>query len=156
MNLPIEFQQWSQCKSDNINSGGCGIYALAIYRYFQKHNMSLDRFRLVVFLRNYQKDMIFPIIENNNIVGNIPSHVVLMLNSMCYDSEGVFEFYKYCKIQDEEYQRLPIVIDMIEEDLVKAINQPESWNTTFDRTSGIETLSYMLNIDLSDIELWLD
>lgn len=134
---------------ENINYGGCGVAALALYRWLQK-NESIDGVKIVFCYSGYEQDTL----ENNRSKldeGDInllaPSHVMLYRSGRYFDSEGGLELPRYPLLQFIELSVL-----------LATINEPngehylDGWNETFDR-EAIPVIEKGLDVDLSDIEV---
>ena len=127
----------------NINSGGCGISALAMYRLLGKKNID------ILFLyRNYE-DVSY--VNNQNILkgdaDSIPSpplHVVLHKKGKYFDSYGEM---------DERYLSIAYMFrhKCDESFLVDTINNRYKWNLKFNR-KYIKYIERKLKVDLSDIK----
>lgn len=130
-----------------INRGGCGISALAIYRWCKKNGIEVsDRPFVVVCADEWE-------LEHNNSAceaGDVNEiwipHVTIEIDGELYDSEGLdgdmlTEYRPY----RQDYQ-------LNEEELLTIINQP-NWNSTFNRRKYRDIIAYGLGIDLSDVSL---
>ena len=131
-----------------INHGGCGIYALAVARYLM--NRGIDKLELVVCCRNYEPELKEKIYNNNHIIGNVPSHIVVKAGEHCFDAEGVFEHDRFINEMKNDGKEC-ITIDFIERDLVEAINNRYDWNPYFERIAWIPKFEQSFNISLEDI-----
>ena len=115
-----------------INSGGCGISALALARYIHKDNPNIKlKFG---FMGDYGKD------ENGN--RDAPCHVVLMWNGHRIDTEGIDSPLSYVWYLSETVS---------ESDLVASLANVGSWNSSFDRERELPVIAERLGIDLSDV-----
>jgi len=126
-----------------INAGGCGIAALAMYRWLKKNNQSKNT--SFMFLDN--EWMMFQnnkkCLETNNGTPGSCGHVVLLHGNKFIDCYG-----NYYNVEKFSY-RLRI---LSEDFLVNAINNISTWNTDFNRKKEISKISKHLHIDLSDIK----
>ncbi len=129
----------------SIEYGGCGIAALAFYRWLKKR-CSSHRLEFVYcyisrqkkeFLSNKQTEAF------NDGEIKIPAHIMLMSNGVIIDPCGNFS------ITDFKYFQ----VIATESFLLKSINT-EGWNYMFYRGYAIE-LAEKLDIDLSDINIQL-
>ena len=129
-----------------INSGGCGIAMLAIYRYLKK-NSKLKGDEKFVYLYWDSDD---PYYQQNNKylnegIGEIKSccHAVLFHDNKYWDCDGSYKFDNGVKI----------VFSLENEKIiVQSCNNVEVWNYVFDREYYLPKIESILNIDLSDIE----
>ena len=129
-----------------INSGGCGIAMLAIYRYL-KNNQKLKGDEKFVYLYWNSDD---PYYQQNNKylnegVGEMQSccHAVLFHDSKYWDCGGHFECnYNVKMIFSPENEKI----------IVESCNNIGAWNVCFDREYQLPKIESILNVDLSDIE----
>ena len=130
-------------KIPDINRGGCGIAALAMYRYLGKKNLE------ILFLYRNFKDEDY---ENNQRVINgdtscIPSaplHVVLRKNGKFFDSTGDL---------DDNYVNFAYLFQhtCTEKFLTDAIKKADNWRSIFNR-EHIKEIEQKLKVDLSDVK----
>ena len=131
----------------NIACGGCGVAAIAMYRWlvmrgFNENSLSIimGHNRVGSFLKNSEaygttKDLPFAC-----------THVGLIIqyekNDMVVDCmyRWYFNSYKYAQIVDESA-------------LISSLNNLEDWNSDFDRGEYIPQIEKKLNINLSDIKI---
>jgi hypothetical protein len=129
---------------ENINCGGCGISALAMYRWLKKHGQTTDQ-TAFYFLENdednHKNNMQYH--SNKEIVLKASCHVVLYHNDQTIDSNG------YKPISSYEYQ----LLEKSEEFLLAMINTIWSWNYKFERKKHVKKIAKTLEIDLSDIKI---
>jgi hypothetical protein len=129
---------------DNINCGGCGISALAMYRWLKKHGLTTEQ-TAFYFLENDEDN------HNNNkqyfsnkeIKLKASCHVVLYHNDQTIDSGG------FKSISNYSYQ----LLEKSEEFLIKMINSVSTWNYAFKRKDHIKNIAKTLGIDLSDVRI---
>lgn len=116
---------------DNINCGGCGISAYAMFLWLQKMNMLTEDVK-VVFLHHSYSGNDFQTNQSFYLQGVgkpvAPEHVVLMRNGVMIDSSG-----EYKKANDYAYH-LAVSIDKAEDFLVNSLND-NNWNSWFNRPS---------------------
>jgi hypothetical protein len=128
-----------------INAGGCGISALAMYRWLKANN-------------KLQKDTAFMYFDNNddtyndnrkalkgqNVEPTSCSHVVLKHGKKyidCYGEIQVKYRFRYkLRIKSEAF-------------VVASINNLNCWNPSFDRAKNVPKIQERLGIDLSDIRM---
>jgi len=127
-----------------INSGGCAISALVMYRWLKK-NKKLSRKTCFVYLDSDERMHADnkKSLENNIGTPSSCSHVVLLHKNNFIDCYGEYDKQKYSyqlKIKSEEF-------------VVKAINNVSAWNPIFNRKQQIPKIAKHLDIDLSDIKL---
>lgn len=147
-----KFQSVLECLNSipYLNSGGCGISALAIYRWCKANNVSVSDRPFVFLWREYDGDVAQ---ENDARLFNgeidrveAPSHVAIELADGLYDSAGRESsvLFEYCTCA-QSYK-------LDEDELLNVINRTEEWNPTF-RRSNVRKIEYALGIDLSDVEV---
>jgi hypothetical protein len=124
-----------------INNGGCGIAALAMYRWL-KNNGQLSPDTNFIFLENddsyYEKNMQY--LKGEAELPTSCYHVLINHDNNKYDSSGIrcYDTYKYVYFVDVDF-------------LVKSINNRDKWCYNFKRNKYIPYIEEILNIDLSDI-----
>lgn len=133
----------------NINYGGCGISALAVYRWVKKYY----EFSNVQILFCYYGDNKYD--YNNNVrvfktcKGYLtsPQHVVLKYKNIMFDSKGVYRHLNADFPLEHEATRLDLFISVL--------NDLSEWNNMFERkTNVIKNIENKLEIDLSDVKCW--
>jgi hypothetical protein len=133
----------------SISHGGCGVSALAIYRWLKKNNQHKDvKF---LFMYCYWAKSEFDINERRLNDGHtalwVPQHIGLVVNKKVVDSFGVndepFDDFHYFHVIGSEEQ------------VLKTINTPygNGWNDDFDRRSNLSRIEELLGIDLSDVRM---
>ena len=123
----------------DINSGGCGVAALAIYRWLKKQG---KKSQIVFgyggwncgFSRNESLK------NGTNETPSACSHAVVLYNGNYYDSNGESIDPPY-----SQNHSLPIWV------VVKTLNTRD-WNSEFDRRY-IRQIAKDLNVNLSDIKI---
>ncbi len=125
-----------------INSGGCGVSTLAMYRWLKK-NQDLDGDKFVFmysdkssFLNNKR------ILRGEDGKPSAPKHCCLLHDGEFIDSAGDVDLKEYSWIQ---------IIDE-EEFIKKTVNNVNDWNYSFDR-KNIKEIEETLKINLSDLEI---
>lgn len=128
-----------------INSGGCGIAALALYRWRKAHDMRVNGFAFLY-------DDAWDLEHNQKAIQasqlskmETPSHVALIVDKKLHDSEGD-SANKTCK------HITCIQPGITEATLLYLINQPHRWHHRFNRKLSIPEIESQLGVDLSDIE----
>lgn len=134
-----------------INRGGCGISALAIYRWLEKENLLIKNPILkwkntkFVFLYENTHKYIFDnnmkAIKDLNTEPIAPNHAVLFHMGEYIDADGIVDVSGYKWMQNIT----------VEEFIVRANNSIDYWNPDFDRNKYLKLISKKLDIDLSDI-----
>jgi len=126
-----------------INSGGCGVAALALLRWRRDHGYTTG---IIVFLDDDGEN------ESNRealLTGNldylrVPSHIMLQVNSKLYDTTGINP--PYVRLFEDKLSGVP------ENILIHLLNKSYGWNDMFDRETYIPEIESLLDVDLSDIE----
>ena len=128
-----------------IDYGGCGIAALAMYRWLKKNNKLTPDVKIVFLFscHSYLYDNNRRYAETKEGMPSACSHVGLRITPhQTIDSEG------YLKLCDYQYN-----IETTDEDfLLLAINNTIDWNITFDR-SNVKIIAKTLDVDMSDVEI---
>jgi hypothetical protein len=134
----------------NINSGGCGIAALAMYRWIKKNvPQHVDNVLFHFFHRDSESYNNNKTLLNNNTYNSdniaIPSHIGIQIKNLT----KVIDTYRNLDIQYYGY-----VVETNSEDvLIKAINNISNWNPMFFRKHNVKKIQKELNIDLSDVDI---
>lgn len=145
---PRTFQQVRDIldEIDCINSGGCGVSALALHRWRVAHQLR-DVGSFVLLYRD-EEDLCANerAMENNEYDCMIvPSHVMLRVNSKLYDSTGGYN--------PDDYRHYVIQTGINETILLHLLNDcRDGWNSWFDRDYALDEITERTGIDLSDIE----
>lgn len=126
----------------SINSGGCGISALAMFRWLKKHN-SLKNTKFVYFHfsmgeLNDNSDAL-----KNGTKLNAPPHCVLMHDYILIDADG--------EVDEREWGEHSLIIED-ESKVVDSINS-DDWNPSFEREHWVPIIEKKLGIDLSDVDI---
>lgn len=127
----------------DINYGGCGISALAMYRWLKNNNKlkGNESFTyLYISFDNcfYENDPILKKEVDRRL--SSCSHIMLNRGGKHYDSEGSNVKSRFTRKHKK----------ITEEQLIESLNFGE-WNDTFDRETYIPFIEKKLNVDLSDI-----
>lgn len=126
----------------DINAGGCGISALAMYRWLKKHNLlNNTKFVYLHFSMSEYEDNRLAMVNGTKLFA--PPHCVLEHNGILIDSDGEVDTYEFGEhhltIDDER-----VIVDSINSD---------DWNPSFDREKWVPKIEKRLGINLSDVEL---
>ena len=127
----------------NINRGGCGISALALYRWLEKNGQLNGNTKFVYLYHSYNRD---EYLNNDKVLREKTgkplacAHAGLLHKNNYLDSNGKVDISYYT-----------FVHHVNEEDFIlKSINNLSSWNDAFNR-EHISRIEKKLGIDLSDI-----
>lgn len=131
---------------EEINAGGCGVAALAMYRWLKKMNLLKgDEYFVFCFsskhAQNYKNNKRF--LDLDSLVADSASHIYLNYGGWCYDS--------YDKIK---YVCYTTYLEVTEEHLLNSLNFG-GWNSTFDR-KYVKEIMDVLDIDLTDVAVCCD
>ena len=127
----------------NIHCGGCGIAALAMYRWLEV-NSAIKNIEFYFFHnRHWEYNENRKYLKNKNN-GNVhaPSHVGLKYRRRIIDSEGFI-------LRGEFLFKLKL--DIVT--LIAAINNVDDWNSYFNRRAYVSKIAKNLKIDLSDVRV---
>jgi hypothetical protein len=129
-----------------INHGGCGIAALAIYRWSKAngHFVPEHAFR---FLWDYdeaeERDRNDERLFNGELSDvATPSHIVIELYDGLYDSDGLYDPDAAGDLEQEYH---------LNADELLAVINAGNWNSLFNRARYIPVIEFALGIDLSDV-----
>lgn len=125
-----------------INSGGCGIAALAMIRWIRKNlNKEIDNiyFEHCSYCDNKNDNKKY--IKNGVGTISAPTHVYISINKKIMDVKTIVKS-----------RNIDGAICFKSEDiLLAAINNIKSWNSRFKRRSGIKMIEKHLGITMSDV-----
>jgi len=132
-----------------INTGGCGISALAIYRWCRANDICVSDRPFTFVWRNgneWESSNNDELLENGELdLVEVPNHIVIELYKGLYDSNGQQNDNCHPFIVHQEYK-------LNEKELLAVINRPNGgWNSSFRRARQIPEIENKLNIDLSDV-----
>jgi len=129
-----------------INAGGCGVAALAMYRWLKKNN-KLSKDTAFVYLDNdkWMHENNKKALETNDVEPTSCSHVALQHAKRYVDAEGEvnirFRFQYKLRIESEAF-------------VLASVNNINVWNPRFNRIQLVPFIAEQLGIDLSDIQLY--
>jgi hypothetical protein len=135
---------------ENIDNGGCGIAALAVYRWLIKHNK--HKGIKIVYLyedcceKNSDKNCEIIASKNPHKQPICPCHVALKRNNRFIDDKGF-------RSEDEIFEWFIEYHDVTIDFLLKTVNRIRTWNNDFNRSKYIPILESSLGIDLSDVKV---
>lgn len=131
----------------NINAGGCGVSALAIYRWCKAHDIEIDSEPFVLLCNDGDE-----LRANNRYIrkGDFQStsipHIVTKIGDRLWDSTGS-DLDGEGWIAHHVYECNPFG----EDGLVQMLNE-NGWNFSFERDEWLPIIAGKLEIDLSDVE----
>jgi hypothetical protein len=126
-----------------IHDGGCGVSALAMYRWLKKNHTEKQMASIKFVYIEYDEDMIYEHKENlaEGYWIDAPCHCVLLYKGELIDAEGYVDVNEWgdatLEISDEQ-----VIVDSL-------VNG--CWNSCFDREKWIPIIEKELGIDLSDV-----
>lgn len=128
---------------ENINCGGCGISALAMYRALHKLDKTIKP-RFAYLYYEY---------ERADFEHNAKAYANNELDDLCVPSHVVFEFNGKLWDSTGRVNKYPIVQRNINlKALMATINNVDKWNTWFDRKEEIPLIESNLQIKLRGIK----
>ena len=129
-----------------INQGGCGVAALAMYKWLRKQNEIEHRFKFVLCYGGYDEKTYLNnigVLRNGKGTAIACEHIGIFYNGSYIDCDSDLPLYKYGTIQFIDYDE--------EWFMTNVLNNKGSWNYMFDRTN-ISKIEKDLKIDLKGIE----
>jgi hypothetical protein len=134
----------------SINCGGCGVAALAIYRWLEKRGEKSE----IVFAYDYKEDLM----HNNQCRaqnGNLkaPCHVLVFCQGVYIDSRGGRDYPSW------DDKSLEWKHTATEEELLNSLNKPKEehaieshfgWNPMFKR-SNVPEIASIMGVALNDV-----
>jgi hypothetical protein len=158
MNTLEDVQYFLNRKVVNINNGGCGISALAMYRWLKEHGQ-LAKDTAFIYCHSSMEDYTY--CENKNALKTFTTkksffrkifsksapcsatHVVLLHKGTYIDSNGVINISNFVtlKTQNEDF-------------VLKSINNKRGkWNKEFKRTE-VKKIIENIDIKFSDVKIF--
>jgi hypothetical protein len=133
----------------HINQGGCGISALAIYRWCKAHRVKVNERPFVIITSDIEEvNHNNPLIQNGEINNNLAYlHIVIDIGGKLHDSTGDEDEDNQGNFRSWYLRCEPIN----EQQLIELINE-SSWNPWFDRDPYVRVIENRLGIDLSDVD----
>ena len=126
-----------------INTGGCGISALAMYRWLKKHGLTTEQ-TAFYFLEDDENNHINnkQYFSNKEVMVKASSHVVLFHNDQTIDCSGFvpIDVWNYHLLENSEEFLLAMINNCI-----------WTWNYKFNRKEQVPEIAKTLEIDLSDV-----
>ena len=128
----------------NINCGGCGFSAIAIYRFLESQGLYTKKLNMTCLYCWDDKDDYEKNLENR---GNgwdlyIPAHISLRFGKKLIDSNG----YGIKKEKRYIYEHEATV-----EDIERMVRNASNWNWAFDRDKCIPEIENIMNVKLNDL-----
>jgi len=123
-----------------IDQGGCGIAALAMYRWLKMNEGVKVKF---VYLdsREYNHNQNKQYIEKKDGCPNACNHIAISYNKEFIDCSSVVDISMYTFR----------IVTANESALIDTINNIGSWNESFDREKYIPLIEKKLGVKLSDV-----
>ena len=131
----------------SINSGGCGVSALAMYRWIEKNMPDFLNKTVFHFFHRSKKhyDNNNALIKNNTYCNDLvaPSHMGIEINGITpvLDCEKKLSVKQYGFVIETPNQEV----------LINALNNIDTWNPMFNRKKAVPRIEQHLGIDLSDV-----
>lgn len=120
----------------HINSGGCAVAALAMYKVGVELNMPVQ----IMFLYSYEEELEYELncaaMEGSPITVYC-THAVCVVNNEAYDSK--------CKIPTDLY---PYKHFVTEDFAIRATSDKNMWNPKFDRKTWVPRIEMFLGYKL--------
>lgn len=130
----------------NINKGGCGVAALAMYRWLKKNNQLCSNFKFVILYSCWHDA---DIIENNKHVLQTGHGSAVACSHICI-TNGMYEVIDSdSEIDASNYKDVQYISE--EWFLINMLDNVGSWNTLFDR-KWVKSIEKKLNIDIIKTE----
>lgn len=131
----------------SIHGGGCGVSALAMYKWLKKNDQLNYDFKFVICYDpdvddddRYLNNMKVLRTKEGNAMAT--SHLGIINGGYPMDSWGQIHLTRYGLIQFVN----------VEWFMINMINNKGSWNPSFDRKTNIPRIEQALGIDLSEIK----
>jgi len=140
LNQVLEFLNEIPC----INQGGCGISALAVYRWLKKNNSLSDDFAIIYlhYWDNNDMELNNNFISGESKVATSCSHAIFRYNGKLYDSNGIHR-----GVDVSTTNHVVITVKDIER-FMRASLSVSNWNTCFSREQAIPLINKKLQVDL--------
>ena len=134
----------------DINAGGCGLSALAIYRWCRKNGIEVGDRPFVIISND-----LWDVQHNNELIDDEMidrleyPHIVTEIDGKLWDSTGNDD-----EDNDDNFSYWPFRCEPIgEDDIIELLNNA-SWNPDFKRNKYLPLIESHLDIDLSDVEYY--
>jgi hypothetical protein len=149
MNDPKTFDEVREFLSriPSIHGGGCGIAALAIYKWLEKNDELNHDFRFVIcYDPDYDDDNRYlnnmKVLRTKEGKAMATSHIGIVNGGVPIDCWGPIHLTRYGLIQFVQFEWF----------MTNMINNRGSWNPSFNRRDNIPYIEQILDIDLSEIK----
>ena len=128
----------------SINSGGCGLAALAVYQWTQRNDPSAEVHFLFTYSwgRSNVRTNMQAIESNDYTDAYVPSHILTVVNGNVYDSHGYHgpeeDFVEYYEEGYVHTAPLDFLIRVIEGDTING------WNDMFNRYRNVPRIESVI------------
>jgi hypothetical protein len=150
MNEPKTFDEVREFLSRiySIHGGGCGVAALAMYKWLKKNNQLTYDFKFVIcYDPDYDDDNRYlnnmKVLRTKEGKAMATSHMGIINGGVPIDSWGSIQLTRYGLIQFVAFEWF----------MTNMINNKGSWNSEFNRDESIPLIEKTLDIDLSEIKI---
>lgn len=133
---------------ERINQGGCGVAALAMYKWLAKHDEIDHHFKFVFCYASYDE---YTYVNNVGVLKNkigkaiACEHIGIYYDDKYLDCNSELPLTRYGTIQFVSYDQTWFIQN--------AINNIGSWNPAFNRNKWIPKIEKELGISLKEIEI---
>ena len=133
---------------ERINQGGCGVSALAMYKWLAKHDEIDSDFKFVFCYASY---------DENTYINNVGVLKNKTGKAIACDHIGIYYDGKHIDCRDELHLTNYGTIQFVSYDqtwfIQNAINNIGSWNPAFNRGRWVPRIEKELGISLKEIEI---
>ena len=130
-----------------ISGGGCGVAALAMYKWLDKQGEIEDDFKFVLCYRVRDEETYINnvgVLRNKNGKAQACDHIGIYYDGKYIDCRRSLDLTDYGTIQFISYDDTWF--------MQNALNNVGTWNTMFDRKQHIPEIEEALDISLKEIE----
>lgn len=143
----LEYARTKLASMENINCGGCGIAALAVYLFLKKHNRIPKSFRIITFYKSewycdcdeeFQKNHDF--LKGNNSQASPCWHIAFIADNKILDVQRTVNII--------EFEKTLIIPERKTEEFLRSAIASTGWNPAFERSVQIPIIENKLKIKL--------
>jgi len=140
----LEYARIKLASIENINCGGCGIAALAVYLFLKKHNRIPKNFRIITFYKSkwcdeeFQKNNEF--LKGNNSQASPCWHIAFVVDNQILDVQKTVNII--------EFEKTLIIPERKTEEFLRSAITSTGWNSAFERSIQIPIIENKLKIKL--------
>lgn len=137
----------------NINSGGCAIAALAMYRWLKKKGQIKKKTDFHFCYHHKDENTLKKnknnLKRNNNLLSC--THAFIYFKGEYMDSESIINVEAGYNYDDYTFINKKNIIKIYDENLILDSINSGGWNSSFERQRNVKKIAKKLDINLSDV-----